>query len=74
MTQDKENLFLTKFADELGLELSISLDSNLDDLGWDSLTVITVIAVFDEVYGITLDIERLKNCKTIRDIVKLSNN
>ena len=74
MKQNKENLFLTKFVDELGLESSISFDSNLDDLGWDSLAVITVIAVFDEVYGITLDVERLKKCKTIRDIVKLSEN
>ena len=60
MSQDKENLFLTKLVDELGLEGSFTLDSSLDDLGWDSLAVITAIAVFDEVYGITLVVERLK--------------
>ena len=74
MSKEKENLFLTKFVDELGLESSITLDSTLDDLGWDSLAVITAIAIFDEVYGITLVVERLKKCKTIRDIIKLSEN
>ena len=74
MSQDKENLFLTKLVDELGLEGSFTLDSSLDDLGWDSLAVITAIAVFDEVYGITLVVEKLKKCKTIKDIVLLSEN
>lgn len=74
MIQDKEKLFLTKFIDELGLDSTITLDSTLDDLGWDSLAVITAIAIFDEVFGTTLVVEKLKNCKTIRDIVKLSEN
>tara|TARA_B100000524_G_scaffold123298_1_gene60613 strand:+ start:123 stop:347 length:225 start_codon:yes stop_codon:yes gene_type:complete len=74
MSQNKEKLFLSKFIDELGLEDSTTLDSSLDDLGWDSLAVITAIAIFDEIYGITLVVERLKNCKTIRDIVNLSEN
>ena len=74
MSQDEENLFLIKFLDELGLEASITLDSSLDELGWDSLAVITAIAIFDEVYGKTLDVEKLNKCKTIRDIVKLSEN
>ena len=74
MSQNKEKLFLSKFIDELGLEDSTTLDSSLDDLGWDSLAVITAIAIFDEIYGITLVVERLKNCKTIKDIVNLSEN
>jgi Phosphopantetheine attachment site. len=74
MSQDEENLFLIKFLDELGLESSITLDSSLDELGWDSLSVITAIAIFDEVYGKTLDVEKLNKCKTIRDILKLSEN
>ena len=74
MSQDKEKLFLSKFIDELGLDQSITLDSSLDELGWEALAVITAIAIFDEIYGITLVVERLKNCKTIRDIVKLSEN
>ena len=77
MPEEKDKLFLTKFVEELGLnELGlkepISLDSILEDLGWDSLAVITAIAVFDEVYGITLDVNKLNKCKTIKDIVKLS--
>ena len=77
MPEEKDKLFLTKFVEELGLnELGlkepITLDSILEDLGWDSLAVITAIAVFDEVYGITLDVDKLNKCKTIKDIVKLS--
>ena len=72
MSEEKEKLFLSKFIDELGLEESTTLDSSLDELGWDSLAVITAIAVFDEVYGVTLDVEKLKNCNSVKDIVKLS--
>lgn len=74
MSQEKENLFMSKIIDELGLEESTTLNSNLDDLGWDSLAIITAIAVFDEVYGVTLDVDKLKNCKTLKDIIKLSDN
>ena len=74
MSQEKEKLFMSKIIEELALEESTTLNSNLDDLGWDSLAVITAIAVFDEVYGVTLDVEKLKNCKTLKDIINLSDN
>ena len=51
---------------------SESKDSNLEEIGWDSLAVITAIAIFDEVYGVTLNVEKLKNCKILKDIIKLS--
>ena len=74
MSNEKENLFVEKFADELDLEELPSLDSSLEDLGWDSLAIITSIAIFDEVFGTTLDVEKLKNCKTLKDILKLSES
>tara|TARA_Y100000589_G_C27000191_1_gene566385 strand:- start:357 stop:581 length:225 start_codon:yes stop_codon:yes gene_type:complete len=72
MSKEKDKLFLSKFIEELGLEESTTLDSNLEEIGWDSLAVITAIAIFDEVYGVTLNVEKLKNCKILKDIIKLS--
>ncbi len=72
MSTEKENQFLLKLVDELGLDEDTNLNSSLDDIGWDSLAVITAIAVFDEVYSITLTAENLIDCNTLKDIVNLS--
>ena len=41
MSKEKEKLFISKIIEELDLVESTTLNSNLDDLGWDSLAVIT---------------------------------
>ena len=35
---------------------------------WDSMTVVTVIALIDEHYGKAVEGERLAKCKTVADI------
>ena len=63
---------LKKLIDEASLDEQTDLNSKLEDLAWDSLAVITAIAVFDEVYSITLNAEDLDGCKNLQDIVNLS--
>lgn len=38
---------------------------------WDSLTILSIIAMLDEDYKITLSAEELEECKTIADLDNL---
>ncbi len=35
---------------------------------WDSLKLLTLIALLDEKYGVTLDVERFASSKTLADV------
>jgi acyl carrier protein len=39
--------------------------------GWDSIGLLTVIAVVDEHYGVTLDARGLFKCNTVEDLIRL---
>ncbi len=51
----------------------VSSDFELDagDAAWDSLAVVSVIALIDELYSKTLEGKLLTECKKIADIEKL---
>ena len=72
MSKENDQKFLLTLIEELGLDSTINLNSSLDEIGWDSLSVITAIAVFDEVYSITLTADKLKDCRTLKDLTDLS--
>ncbi len=59
-------------ADELGLEPSqISLDSSfVEDLGADSLSVVSMIMRFDEEFGIETTDEDAEKIQTVRDAIE----
>lgn len=46
--------------------------ARLEDLGWDSLAMVSTIALVDEVYGRPVGVEKLKACQTIGDIEALA--
>lgn len=50
----------------------ISADTSLEELTWDSLAIVSTIALFDEVCGREVSIDALKNCQTVGDIEKLA--
>lgn len=50
----------------------ITADTSLSDLTWDSLAIVSTIALFDELYGREVSIDALKNCATIGDIEALA--
>ena len=60
MSEENDQKFLQTLIQELELDSKTNFNSSLDEIGWDSLSVITVIAVFDEVYSITLTADKLK--------------
>lgn len=51
----------------------VGSDTVLEDQAWDSLAMVSLIALFDELYGKEVNIEALKNCATVADIEKLAH-
>ena len=49
----------------------ITLDSNLYDLGIDSLSSLEILVALEDKYDITIEQERLKNVDYVREIVKV---
>jgi len=58
-------------AAELGVdEDQVTLDANvMDDLGADSLDVVTLLMAFEEEFGLSIDDGEAENFKTVGDIV-----
>ena len=64
--------FLSKLADALEVEVNtLSIDTRLSSLDWDSLAIISTIALVDECLGKVLSAEKIAECQTIGDIVRL---
>jgi acyl carrier protein len=49
----------------------VTPDLNLEEGGWDSLAVVSTIALIDDVYDVTVHPDRLGDCKTVGDIEAL---
>ena len=64
--------FYEGLAEILEVEVDeISADTELEEGAWDSLAVVSTIALIDDVYDITVHPEKLSECKTVGDIEKL---
>ena len=50
----------------------ITAAARLEDLGWDSLAMVSTIALFDELYGKPVSVDKLKTCQTVADIEALA--
>ena len=46
-------------------------DTSLEEVTWDSLAMVSTIALFDELFNQSVNVEKLKNCQTVGDIEKL---
>ena len=66
-----------KFLKELAESMDISREelnenSLLDDLPWDSLAAVTSIAILDDCFNVTVPGDKIADCKTVIDIIKLA--
>ena len=69
---EKLDIFYEEFSSLLGIDKSsISNDSQLSDLDWDSMALISTMALLDEVLGIVVSGGELTKCKTIGNIISL---
>jgi acyl carrier protein len=66
---DKEKL--NQLEELLDIEKgTLSEDTELHQINeWDSMAIITIIAMFDEVYGKIITPANVKNFKTIKDVM-----
>ena len=62
------NEFITKLADILEVESVTESDLLEDFQEWDSLSVLSVIAMLDSEYRINLNAEDLKVAKTVAEL------
>ena len=75
VTDSKVNGFLESLADALEISLdSLSKDAELNSLNWDSLAVISCIALADEHFGVMLSGEELAKVTIVQDIIDLISN
>ena len=64
--------FLKKFAESLEMdEKDVSLDSNISDQNFDSLALISTIAIVDECFEKVIDMDQLNSCQKVKDIIEL---
>jgi len=69
MTKHK---LLEKIKETLQREENLSLDMKLKDIEeWDSLGIISMIALYDQLFSIVLTLEQLNSCKTVEDVINL---
>ena len=70
--KDKINSFLLALAESIELpENSLKEDTALKDIQWDSLAIISCIAIADEHFNIMLSGDELANVSNIKDIINL---
>lgn len=67
---------MSEFYEGLAEILEVDVDDfnpefSLEDGGWDSLAVVSTIALIDDVYDITVHPDKLGDCKTVGDIERL---
>ncbi len=63
---------LDTIAEEGEIDKSeITLDSNLYDLGIDSLSSLEILVALEEKYGITIKQNRLRNVNSVREIIRV---
>ena len=69
MTKHK---LLERIKEALQREENLSLDMKLKDIKeWVSLGIISIIALYDQLFSIVLTLEQLNSCKTVEDVINL---
>lgn len=51
---------------------AVSLDSSLNDLGWDSMSNLSFIAELDDTFGVTVTSDELVKAATVSDLFALA--
>ncbi|PQQ39272.1 phosphopantetheine-binding protein [Photorhabdus laumondii] len=72
----KSDDFLTFLKDKTGMQFESSdLDCNLSNLdSWDSLTFVYMIIKLENEKNIKFEIEKLLECRNLREILEVMNN
>lgn len=72
MTPEKTSAFLLALADLFELEPeALTPTTSFSDIDWDSLAIISTIALADEHFGVMIPGQELIDCKGIPDVLAL---
>jgi len=64
--------FLADLAEVLEVEPSLLTDdSALDNTNWDSMSIVSTIALIDEHFSLTLPAEAFRECSSVGDLITL---
>lgn len=74
MSNESKNSEFLKALGSQVLESSVEITPETTLEPWDSLAVVSTIAVIDDVFGKFVNGKDLMNCVTAGDILKLVNN
>ena len=72
-SKESKNEFLIKMSEALEIDEGIlTFETDLSELNWDSVAVISAIAIIDECFGVVISGEKIFYCQNINDIVDLA--
>jgi acyl carrier protein len=72
ISSEEASLFLSSLAELLELEAeNLGPNTSFASLDWDSLAIISTIALADEHFGVVLSGDKLAQCKGIPDVLEL---
>lgn len=67
-----EEIFIEKMMDILDAEEEITMDTQLDDVEeWDSLSVVSYVAMANTAFGKKIEPKTVREAETIRDLYEL---
>jgi len=65
--------FLEKVTEALECEDDLSIDQTLEDVPeWDSLGILLMVDMFEEL-GVPVDLQKLGEIETVKELVELAN-
>lgn len=68
----KQEELLEEIKEALQRDEEISLDMSLEDIEeWDSLAVISMISLYDQLFSIVITNDQLSDCNTVQDLINL---
>jgi len=71
-TPEKTAAFLSALADALELEQSaVTPTTTFSEIDWDSLAVISTIALIDDHFGVMISGQSISECSSISDLLTL---
>lgn len=64
---------LEEIIDVFDTEMPVTEDTNLDSIDeWDSLAVVSLVALYHQTFGIRPNTMELRKCKTVKDLLDLA--
>ena len=64
-----EELFLKRFAEALEKEVGVKMEDDFREYEeWDSLSLLVILSMVDDEYGVNIDANHFAGMKTVKDI------